>query len=62
MHVDAGNCRTASIDDQLVLGRGLGGDLGGVAEPALLHGQGEVGHGIDVTPHVDLVSRAGLKC
>ena len=61
MHVDAGICWTASIDDQFVLGRGMGCDLGGVTEPTLLHGQGEVGHGIDVTPHVDLVSRAGLR-
>ena len=61
MHVDAGNCRTASIDDQLVLGRGLGGDLGGVAEPTLLHGEGEIGHCIDVTHHVNLISRGRLK-
>ena len=61
VHVNTGVCWTAGIDDQHVLGRGLEGGLGGVAEPALLHGQGEVGHGIDVTPHVDLVSRAGLR-
>ena len=61
MHVDAGICWTAGIDDQLVLGRGVGGDLGGVAEPALLHGEGEVGDCIDVTRNVNLVSRASLK-
>ena len=61
MHVDAGICGTAGIDDQLVLVRGVGGDQGGVGQPALLHGQGEVGHCIDVTHHVDLVSPAGLR-
>ena len=61
MHVDAGICWTASIDDQFILGRGVGCDLGGVTEPTLLHGQGEVGHCIDVTRHVNLVTRGSLK-
>ena len=61
MHVNAGICRTASIDDKLVLGRGVGSDLGGVAEPTLLHGEGEVGHCVDVTHHVNLISRGSLR-
>ena len=61
MHVDAGICGTAGIDDQLVLVQGVGGDQGGVGQPTLLHGQGEVGHCIDVTHHVNLISRGRLK-
>ena len=30
--------------------------MGGGGEPALLHGQGQVGHRVDVAPHVYLIT------
>lgn len=39
----------------------MGGGGGGVGEPALLHGQGQVWNSVDVTAHDDLVSHSSLE-
>ena len=36
-------------------------ESGGVGEPALLHGQGKVGHSVNVTAHIDFVTNSSLK-
>ena len=39
---------------------GVGDHLGGVGQPALLHSQCNVGHGVNVTAHIDFVPHSHL--
>ena len=39
---------------------GVGDHLGGVGQPALLHGQRQGGHGVNVTAHIDFVPHSHL--